>query len=73
MTKFHSKGVIMKYILIVLLLFSTVASSYQIGGAYARLVSCEWGQYGYKHGYIGTYSVNGRIVTIFSGSTYCKY
>ena len=63
----------MKYILVSLLLFSASVPAFTIGGAYASLISCEWGQYGYKHGYIGTYSVNGRIVTIFSGSTYCKY
>jgi len=49
------------------------ASAYTIGGAYASLLSCDWGQYGNQYGNIGTYSVNGDIYQIFFGSSYCKY
>ncbi len=52
---------------------STHAQAYTIGGAYASLLSCDWGQYGYKYGNIGTYKVNGQIYQIFFGSSYCKY
>ena len=48
-----------------------VASAYMIGGAYARLVKCEWGQYGYEYGNIGTYEVNGQVIKQFFGSNYC--
>jgi hypothetical protein len=49
------------------------ARAYTIGGAYAQLVSCEYGQYGYEYGYIGTYEVNGRYYEVFFGSNYCAY
>ncbi len=49
------------------------ASAYTIGGAYANLVSCVWGQMGYEYGYIGTYDVNGKLYEVFFGSGYCKY
>ena len=52
---------------------TTSVQAYTIGGAYASLVSCDWGQYGYKYGNIGTYKVNGQIYQIFFGSSYCKY
>jgi hypothetical protein len=62
------------YIVIALsLALSTYAQAYTIGGAYASLLSCDWGQYGYKYGNIGTYKVNGQIYQIFFGSSYCKY
>ena len=62
------------YILIALVVtLATSAQAYTIGGAYASLVSCDWGQYGYKYGNIGTYKVNGQIYQIFFGSSYCKY
>lgn len=51
----------------------TSAQAYMIGGAYASLVSCTWGQYGYQYGNIGTYNVNGQIYQIFFGSNYCQY
>lgn len=47
------------------------AQAYTIGGAYASLVSCTWGQYGNQYGNIGTYNVNGQIHSIFFGSSYC--
>jgi len=55
--------------------FSTapVVSAYTIGGAYASLDSCSWGQYGYEYGYIGTYNVNGKTYQVFFGNSYCKY
>lgn len=56
-----------------LLALSSSAFSYEIGGAYARLIKCEWGQYGYEYGNIGTYDVNGKIYQIFFGKKYCEY
>jgi len=50
---------------------STSANAHMIGGAYARLIKCEWGQYGYQYGNIGTYEVNGQIINQFFGSNYC--
>ena len=47
------------------------ANAYTIGGAYARLVSCDYGQWGYQYGNIGTYEVNGQYYQIFFGSGYC--
>ncbi len=47
--------------------------AYTIGGAYASLVSCDWGQYGYQYGHIGTYNVNGKMYSVFFGSSYCAY
>lgn len=45
--------------------------AHTIGGAYASLVSCEWGQLGYEYGYIGTYNVNGKMIQQFFGNKYC--
>lgn len=61
------------FMLIALLAASFNAQAYTIGGAYARLVSCTWGQYGYQYGNIGTYDVNGEMYQIFFGSSYCSY
>ena len=48
------------------------ASAYTIGGMYVTLVKCEYGQYGYKYGHIGTYKgANGQIFTKFFGNRYC--
>jgi hypothetical protein len=55
------------------LLASTAAQAHTIGGAYAMLVDCSWGTYGYQHGYIGTYRVNGQLISQFFGSTHCPY
>jgi len=63
----------MKKILIIIALMITTSQAYTIGGAYASLISCEWGSYGYEYGYIGTYSVNGQIHKVFFGSSYCEY
>ena len=54
---------------------SKTANSYYIGGAYATLVKCKYGQWGYKYGYIGTYrmQMNGRLYRIFFGSSYCEH
>lgn len=62
----------MKKILILIIL-ATSAQAYSIGGAYASLISCDWGQYGYEYGNIGTYNVNGKTYQIFFGSNYCEY
>jgi len=59
--------------LLAILVISTSVQAYTIGGAYARLLSCDWGQYGYEYGYIGTYDVNGKIYQVFFGSNYCQY
>ena len=66
----------MRKIIIGMIIFISCTLSmyaYNIGGAYARLVKCDWGQYGYQYGYIGTYDVNGKIYQIFFGSNYCQY
>jgi hypothetical protein len=57
------------------ILFSALsaANAFTIGGAYARLVSCDWGQWGYEYGHIGTYEVNGQYYQVFFGSSYCSY
>ncbi len=55
------------------IMISTSLQAYTIGGAYASLISCDWGQYGYEYGNIGTYKVNGKTYQIFFGSSYCKY
>lgn len=50
------------------------ANAYTIGGMYVRLVDCSWGQYGYKHGYMGTYKdSNDKFYQVFFGSNYCQY
>ena len=54
-------------------LLSTSVSAYTIGGAYASLLSCNWGQWGYEYGNIGTYDVNGKIYQVFFGSNYCQH
>lgn len=64
----------MRKLLITSLLFtSTSVFAYSIGGAYAELLSCEFGEYGYQWGNIGTYDVNGVIHKVFFGSHWCKY
>ena len=67
------KCILISLLLSVMAIFSTTANAYTIGGAYAQLISCDWGQYGYEYGYIGTYKVNGDIYRIFFGSSYCEY
>ena len=63
-----------KVILAVLfVLASFQASAFTIGGAYAQLESCTYGQYGYQYGNIGTYLVNGQLYQVFFGSNYCQY
>ena len=59
--------------MIIFITISVSANAYTIGGAYASLESCTWGQYGYEYGNIGTYNVNGKIYQIFFGSSYCEY
>lgn len=65
----------MKKILTLITLMFLSASpniyAHMIGGAYARLIKCEWGQYGYEYGNIGTYEVNGQTIKQFFGSNYC--
>jgi hypothetical protein len=63
----------MKKLALALILIASSAQAYNIGGAYAQLVSCNWGQYGYQYGNIGTYSVNGRMYQVFFGSAPCQY
>ena len=46
--------------------------AYEIGGAYAQLVSCTWGQHGYEFGHIGTYNANGKMYSVFFGSKWCE-
>jgi len=60
-------------ILVLALSITSNVFAYTIGGAYARLISCDYGQYGYQYGNIGTYEVNGKIYQIFFGSNWCKY
>ena len=49
--------------------------AYDIGGAFATLESCKWGQYGYEYGYIGTYKIAGQSqrYQVFFGDSYCEY
>lgn len=71
------KGLKMKKLLGVFLLicaFSGVASAYIINDKYFSLKKCEWGQMGYKWGYIGHYqAIDGESVKIFFGESYCEY
>lgn len=62
----------MKRLILALALIST-SYAYNIGGAYASLIDCTYGQYGYEFGYIGTYKVNGNIYKIFFADNYCEY
>ena len=57
--------------ILILLMALSNANAHMIGGAYARLIKCEWGQYGYEYGNIGTYEVNQQIIKQFFGSNYC--
>lgn len=59
--------------LILIALLTSQAFTYQIGGAYASLIDCTYGQYGYEFGYIGTYKVSGNIYRIFFADNYCEY
>lgn len=59
------------FIITLLLTLSLNTHAYTVGGAYAYLINCTYGQYGYQYGYLGTYSVNGRIITVFFGNSYC--
>jgi len=64
----------MKKLLVAIMLIiglSVSANAYTIGGAYASLQSCTWGQYGYEYGNIGTYNVNGELYQVFFGNNYC--
>ena len=62
-----------KYVFMLIAVFAiSDAQAYMIGGAFARLLSCNWGQYGDEYGNIGTYDVNGEIYQIFFGSNYCQ-
>jgi hypothetical protein len=63
----------MKRVIVLILFLVVSANAYTIGGAYASLVSCEWGQYGYEYGNIGTYDVNGKRYSVFFGNNYCEY
>ena len=67
------ESIMKKIILAIILTFSSSAFSYEIGGAYAQLLNCEFGQHGYEYGYVGTYEVNGKIFKVFFGSNYCEY
>ncbi len=62
-----------KLLFAALLVLSTSAFSYTIGGAYAKLLNCSWGKYGYEYGYIGTYKVGNEIYRIFFGRSYCEH
>ena len=60
--------------ILILLSIAVSAQAYIIGGAYATLISCDCGQYGYQYGYIGTYRLmDGRIYQIYFGDNYCPY
>ena len=59
--------------LLTILMLSVTSQAYMIGGAYASLLSCDWGQYGFRHGYIGTYKANGKIYRVFFGDNYCQF
>jgi len=59
--------------IIMTIMLATSAQAYTIGGAYASLQNCSYGEYGYEYGNIGTYNVNGKIYQVFFGSNYCEY
>jgi len=61
-----------KLLLIALLLMPLNASAYTIGGAWATLINCQWGQWGFEWGNIGTYDVNGQRYQVFFGSNWCQ-
>ena len=61
------------FVFVACLSLTKIAGAYTIGGAYAQLIDCSWGKYGYEYGHIGTYKVNGEIYRIFFGSSYCEY
>lgn len=63
-----------KIAIIILLAVSTSAQAYSIGGAYATLIDCSYGKYGYQYGNIGTYRLaSGEYYQVFFGSNYCQY
>lgn len=57
----------------ILMVTSFSAFSYDIGGAYAKLLSCKFGKWGYDYGYIGTYQMQGDIFQVYFGNNYCQY
>ena len=57
----------------IFLVLAGTANAYTIGGAFAELIKCEWGQYGYEYGNIGTYKANGQLYKVFFGAKYCEY
>ena len=68
------KSLILSIIIFISILYSNISYSYTIGGAYAQQISCDWGQYGYEYGYVGTYKLaNGQIHQIYFGNNYCPY
>lgn len=73
LTKKENKMKKVILMLVVLVTLTSMANAYTIGGAYASLVSCDYGQYGYKYGNIGTYNVNGKVYQVFFGSNSCEY
>ncbi len=68
-----------KSLLAILFIIGTYlsANAYMIGGAYATLEKCEWGQYGYEYGNIGTYKIgfgaSAKYYQIYFGQNYCQY
>ena len=62
-----------KVLLFLALTLPIQGNAYYIGGAYAQLVSCDWGQYGYSYGYIGTYNVNGVYHRVYFGNVWCPW
>ncbi|MFX4277633.1 hypothetical protein ACOL3G_07150 [Aliarcobacter butzleri] len=60
-----------------ILSFTISVNAYMIGRAYATLEKCEWGQFGYEYGNIGTYKVgfgsNAKYYQIYFGQNYCQY
>ncbi len=75
-----TKGLLMKHKFVKIFLVMpcavlslSTALAHTIGGAYASQVSCTWGQFGNQYGYIGTYNVNGQMISQFFGNTYCPY
>ena len=59
--------------ILLMVALATSVYSYDIGGAYASLIDCTYGQYGYEYGHIGTYKANGQIYRIFFKNSYCEY
>lgn len=48
--------------------------AYNIGGMYATLIECRYGNFHYQYGNIGIYMASdGNLYSVFFGSMWCEY